>query len=100
MLSPTHFRNGEWRVNYNQAAKEFLHQKQKEGYETSIWNWILRRPGKMPPGAMLEMANSFNCEIGDLLSAGIGRLNTYDEIQQLVNHSGRGEELGVVLHVA
>jgi len=83
-----------------QSANAFFDRMEADGYETQHWRWVLREPSKLAPGAMLKMRKHFDCEIGDLLSAGFGRQNTYDDIEAIVCRNSRGEKLGVVTHIA
>lgn len=82
-----------------QSAERFFEQKQGSGINVELWRWTLRSPGSVPPGALVEMAKAFDCEIGDLLKAGFGRLNKYDDIDEAVRNA-TGNELGEVAHVA
>lgn len=82
------------------SASRFLLRKANDGYDTSLWDWTLRAPLNVKPGALIEMARSFDCEVGDLLSAGFGRNNTYDDIDLIVSRSGQGNRLGVIANVA
>lgn len=81
------------------SATRFLSIKAGDGFEVSKWKWTLKSPGSTPPHAMIQMANDFQCDMGDLLAAGFGRLNKYDDIDDAVSAAGTGERLGTVQHI-
>lgn len=87
------------RFKHDRAAAYFMTIKAGEGFEVSKWKWTLNSPGSMPPHAMIQMAKDLQCDMGDLLAAGFGRLNKYDDIDAAVSAAGTGERLGTVQHI-
>lgn len=98
-LMPKEFSHCGKLFQFNRTAKDFFEVQKEEGHNVAKWEWALKSPGSMPPHAMIEMAKDFRCDMGDLLSAGFGRLNKYDAIDQAVSSAGTGETLGTVQHI-
>jgi hypothetical protein len=85
---------------YEILAARFFDRMEADGVDMSRFKRFLLNPFKTPAWVLLEMSEHTGAEIGTLLSAGFGRGLDYDTLDRTVSRTGRGETLGVVMHVA
>jgi len=86
--------------NIPSAAERFIEDQTRSGRDMTRYRNYLRRPERIPPHLLLELANECECELGDLLALGFGLDNSIAAIDRAANELGSGVTLQVVQHRA
>lgn len=69
-------------------ATEYYADLQAMGHNMERFGTLLIEPARTSPAIMGEICHLCRCDIGDLLSAGIGRNNTFQELDALAETEG------------
>lgn len=86
---------------YNdELTAAYFQRLEAEGHDVRPYEWMLRAPGTTPLKTLATMATELDVELIDLLQAGLGVYNSFDEIDRAISRSGEGNRLGVVQHIA
>ena len=79
---------------------QFFQRMEEEGHDMQPYRYMLRAPGSVPSKHLLEMAQDLKVDFMDLLQAGLGVWNTFEEIDRAIGRRGDGSRLGVIVHEA
>lgn len=83
-------------LHYDAAVRRYFRRLEAQGTNVDHFKEFLINPATALPNRMAAFCADTGENIGDLLSNGIGRLNTFDSMDQAVRQMNATQSLGIV----